>query len=90
MKVADTFSANGGFVVVGSDPDVENISDDEFKGLRARNVSLVDVSGRRWRAEVAEVTISRSLAGQRNIMIGFKEGPDMAKDYIGGRLTWES
>jgi len=88
MKIADSFSANGGFVVVGSDPTALDISDDEFQDLRARMVALVAPNGERRTAKVAEVTISRSLAGQRNIMIGFEQAPDEQTNYVGGYLSW--
>ncbi len=89
MKIADAFAAGGGFVIVGGDPETADIADSEFEALLAKDVTLIKADGQRLKARVAEVNVSRSLIGQRNIMLGFLEGVDGNDDFIGGEVLWE-
>ena len=89
MEIVDVLVINNRLVVVGGDPGAANISDHALQGLRDKLVMLTTAQGKSVEAHIRELTISRSLIGQRNIMLGCSIDPDIGAALIGGFVSWD-
>ncbi len=88
FKIGHVFSVRGGMVIVGSDPNLLGISDEDLRDLAGKQITIHRPNEGTIGAVVLEVDVRAAISGLRVVFVAVPSECTIGASDIGGTVEW--